>query len=262
VIAGVQLRALRTNKGALDPKEVESKIRKTEQDIHYPSTSLIILENAHSNGRVIPLDNMEEIYNIAKKHNISVHLDGARIFNAATHLKVEPKEIAKYCDSVMFCLSKGLLCPVGSLVCGTKKFIDLAKSKRKLMGGGLRQVGMLAAPGIIALNEIVPQLADDHRIALLLAAELSKFDWVKVYAEDVHINMVYFEITNDKIIAANLVKALREKGIKINPPRPVKLRFTTHHYIREKEVETVINTMKEFFISNSIVQDYLESKWI
>ncbi len=121
----------------MSPQEVRSKIRKGEEDIHFPSTGLICLENAHSNGRVIPLENMKEIHEIAKENKIPVHLDGARIFNASTYLKVDPKEITQYCDSIMFCLSKGGLCaPVGSMVAGSKSFIEKAKKKKKTYGRG------------------------------------------------------------------------------------------------------------------------------
>jgi threonine aldolase len=253
VIAGIQLRALRTNKGQMDPKEVESKIRKTEQDIHYPNTSLICLENAHSNGRVLTLEHMEEIYNVAKKHNVNVHLDGARIFNAAASLNVDPKEVAKYCDTLTFCLSKGLCCPAGAIVCGSKSFIAKARSKRKLMGGGLRQVGMLAAPGIVAFSDIIPEMPIDHKMAKQLATEMGKMSWITTYPEDVQISMVLFDVTDEKVKPEELIKFFAEKGIKIRPPKKGgKWRFVTHHYVREKEVERILSALNEFYSALSL----------
>ena len=153
VIAGVQLRTLPSKNGMLDPKQVEKAIR-CEEDIHYPHTGLICVENAHGLGTVIPLDNLKEIKDIGERHNIPVHLDGARIFNAALALGVDAKDIAKYCDSVMFCLSKGLGAPVGSMVAGTRELIEKARKNRKLMGGGVRQEGILAASSIIAVKHL------------------------------------------------------------------------------------------------------------
>ena len=152
VIAGVQLRTLNSDKGALDPDEIRSKIR--GNDIHFPRTGLICVENAHSNGRVIPLEIMKEIYQAASEYNIPVHLDGARLFNAAEYLNVPADQNTKYCDSVMFCLSKGLCAPVGSLIVGSKDFIARARKFRKMLGGGMRQAGFISAAGIIALEKM------------------------------------------------------------------------------------------------------------
>ena len=133
VIAGVQLRAIDAPNGVLNSKEIEKRIRFEEDDIHFPSTSLICIENAHSSGNVLTIENMKDIYNVAKKYNLPIHLDGARLFNASAALNVDVKEITKYCDSVMFCLSKGLCAPVGSILAGSKDFINKARKKRKLL---------------------------------------------------------------------------------------------------------------------------------
>ena len=124
VIAGVQLRAIDAPNGVLKAEDIEKRIRFEDEDIHFPSTSLICIENAHSSGNVLTLENMKEVYDVAKKYNLPVHLDGARLFNASTALNVDVKEITKYCDSVMFCLSKGLCAPVGSIIAGDKYFIN------------------------------------------------------------------------------------------------------------------------------------------
>lgn len=243
VIAGVQLRTLKSSNGQLNPDEVESKIRGV--DIHFPSTGLICLENAHSNGRVIPLSNMEKIYNIAKKHNLPVHLDGARLFNAAAYLKVDAKNITKYCDSVMFCLSKGLCAPVGSILAGTKDFIDRARKGRKLMGGGLRQAGFLAAAGLIALKEMRDRLTEDHENALVLADELSKIPGIKVNYENVHINMVFFDMSETNYDTDKLVQGFYNKGIKINSAENGEMRFVTNYWVTKEDIHIVIDTFKE-----------------
>jgi threonine aldolase len=245
IIAGVQLRTLISNKGELDPNMIESKIRKEEDDIHYPSTGLICLENAHSCGRVIPLSTMEKIYTIAKKHELPVHLDGARLFNASAYLEVDAKEITKYCDTVMFCLSKALCAPVGSILAGDKSFIDKARKKRKLLGGGLRQSGILAAAGLIALKEMIPQLKIDHKNAIVLGAELSKIPGIVVNEEDTHINMVFFDMKNTGFNTDKLVEEFYNRGIKINGEEDGLMRFVTHNWISEENIKFVIDSFKE-----------------
>lgn len=244
VIAGVQLRTIEDNKGELPLWKVKNKIRSGEDDIHFPSTGLICVENAHSNGRVISLSNMKEIYEIAADNSIPVHLDGARVFNAASYLNVDVKEITKYCDSVMFCLSKGLCAPVGSMLAGSKQFIDKARKNRKLMGGGLRQAGFLAAAGLIALEKMTKRVEKDHKRALLLANELSKLPYIEVYKDDIHINMVFFKITNKKINSSLLVNEFYKNGIKINGEENGLMRFVTHYWINDEHVFHVVNTLK------------------
>jgi len=243
VIAGVQLRTLNSNKGELYPKDVSSRIRMN--DIHFPATGLICIENAHSNGRVLSLKNMSEIYNIAREHNIPVHLDGARLFNASTYLKVSPKEIASYCDSVTFCLSKGLCAPVGSMVAGSSSFIASARKGRKLMGGGLRQSGILAAAGLVALKSMIEKLLIDHENALFLASELNKIHGIKTNIEDVHINMVFIDMSKTNYNTNKLVKEFYEKGIKINGEEDGEMRFVTNYWVSKEDIIYVIQTLKE-----------------
>ena len=160
VIAGVQVRPVDAPDGALDPGAVRARVR--SEDIHHPVTSLVCMENAHSSGRVVPLAAMDAVYALARSRGLPVHLDGARLFNAATALGVSAAEVAARADSVMFCLSKGLCAPVGSMLAGPHDFIAQARKKRKIMGGGLRQAGVLAAAGLIALDEMTKRLAEDH----------------------------------------------------------------------------------------------------
>ena len=243
VIAGVQLRPLEAFGGRFDIKKLENLIR--EDDIHYPDTGLICVENAHGNGSVISLEKMEEIYNLAKNKNVPVHLDGARIFNAAASLNVEAKEIAKHCDSLMFCISKGLCAPIGSLVVGTKEFILKAKRNRKLMGGGLRQAGFLAAAGLVSLKDMVKRLDEDHENAKYLASQLNSFDFISVIYDRLDINMVFFTMP-DSIITENLfISKLLEKGIKINGTECGEYRFVTNNDISKEDIDYVIKTIKE-----------------
>ncbi len=244
VIAGAQLRCLPSDKGMVDLKAVERTIRFGE-DIHEPKTGLICTENAHSTGVVHPLSYMEALYTLAQKNKIPVHLDGARIFNAASYLKVDAYEIAQYADSIMFCLSKGLCAPVGSMLVGDRAFIEAARRKRKLLGGGMRQVGMLAQAGILALEKMTKRVHEDHAQALYLADLLSEIPNLEVYREDVHVNMVFFRITQP-IDAITLAEALKKEGILVNPPQDGLMRLVTHYYIGKEQVEKTVSVLKAF----------------
>ena len=243
VLSGVNLKTVKGLNSIMQPNDVEAAIR--EEDIHHPETTLICMENALSNGRVVPLETMKQIFDIAKKHNLSVHLDGARIFNAAEYLNVEAKELAAYTDSVMFCLSKGLCAPVGSMVAGSKNFIAKAKKNRKLIGGGMRQSGILAAAGLIALNDMTKRLHIDHDNAKYLANKLAELPGVKVDMDSIHINMVFFTIDNLKMSDKEFTDALYEKGIKANGAYRGELRFVTNNDVTREDIDYTISCMKE-----------------
>jgi len=243
VIAGVQLRTLETNNGTMDPLEVEKSIR--VDDIHEPDTGLICLENAHGCGAVVSLDNIKAIKLIGQKHSIPVHMDGARIFNAAASLNVDVKEIAACADTVMFCLSKGLAAPVGSMLAGNKKFIDRARKNRKLMGGGMRQIGILAAAGIIALEKMTTRLAEDHENAKYFADELSKLKGVNVKYDRLDIDMIFFEMAEDVIPEKTFIEKLYEKNIKISGAENGEYRFVTHIGVTKSDIDFVVKCMKE-----------------
>lgn len=243
VISGVQLSFTPAKNGCIDTHELSRRIR--SEDLHYPRTGLICMENAHSSGVVVPLSNMEAVYRIAQKHSIPLHLDGARIFNAAVALRCAPERIAQYADSVMFCLSKGLCAPVGSIVAGTKEFIKKARKNRKIMGGALRQVGVLAAPGIIALDKMRHRLHLDHENAAVLASLLEKNIEIKVLKEQTDINMVFFFCDPSLLPSETLVTELNAKGIKINGSDDGVYRLVTHYWICREDVEYTAKAFSE-----------------
>lgn len=244
VISGVQFRTVESSKGILNPEKVISKIRK-EKDIHFPETALICLETAHSSGKVVPLSVMEEIYNGAKKYDVAVHVDGARLFNAATALNVDVKEITKFCDSVTFCLSKGLCAPIGSIVAGDASFIERARKNRKVMGGAMRQAGYMAATGLVALKKMTKRLKEDHDNAKYLASELLKIPGIELNIDDVEINMVFFKINTKKDVN-ELQKIMLSEGIKINGPDSGIFRFVTHCFIKREDIDKTIDIMRKF----------------
>lgn len=246
VIAGVQLRTLETKNGAMDPYEVEKAIR--IDDIHEPETGLICIENAHGCGNVLPMDNIMEIKKIAQKHSLPIHMDGARLFNAAVFLNEDAKKIANCCDSVMFCLSKGLAAPAGSMLAGNKKFIDRARKNRKLMGGGMRQIGILAAAGIIALEKMTLRLEEDHKNSRYMAEKLSEIHGITVNFERNDIDMVFFEIDEDVISEETFVQRLYDNKIKINGLENGEYRFVTHIGITRNDIEYVVDCIKKIIV--------------
>jgi len=247
VIAGVQLRTVEGRDGIMAPADIERRVR-IGDDIHCPKTGLICLENAHSSGRVIPMQVMREVYALAQRHAVPVHLDGARVFNAATALGVDVREIAACADSVMFCLSKGLAAPVGSILAGSAVFIAEARRKRKLLGGGMRQVGVLAAPGLIALNDMTRRLHEDHANARYLAEQLSFIPGIKIDLASVQINLVWFEVPADLNVGA-LMDRLLQAGIKANPPEAGRMRLATHWQIGRPEIERILDVLRGVLVS-------------
>ncbi|PNE20118.1 threonine aldolase [Mesotoga sp. Brook.08.YT.4.2.5.1] len=237
VIAGVQMRTLDCDDGMPSVERIRKAIR--SEDLHYPRTGLICLENAHSSGITLPLKYMSEVYELARARNVPLHLDGARIFNAAIASGVSPAEIAANSDSVMFCLSKGLGAPIGSMLAGTKEFIAKARKGRKIMGGAMRQVGIIAAAGIYALEGMTDRLSIDHCNAKYLAEGLSKIPNVDVFNERLDINMVFFRITK-KVSSQPIVATLLDKGIKINPPEGGEWRFVTNLNVSRDDIDRVL----------------------
>ncbi|MGL5257340.1 MAG: low-specificity L-threonine aldolase [Proteocatella sp.] len=240
IIAGVNLRTLPTNAGKMDLTKVEAAIRK-ERDIHYPVTRLICLENAFSDGTVVDLEYMRNIKKLANKYKLKVHLDGARFFNAVTSLNCDIRDIAENVDSINICLSKGLCAPIGSMLVGSKSFIEEALYKRKIMGGGMRQVGIIAAAGHIAVKEMRLRLVEDHDNARYLAERLDVISGIDVLRNKLDINMVFFKITDEKLKRVFTQENFEKYNILINPEEDGLFRFVTHYYISRECIDETIN---------------------
>jgi threonine aldolase len=241
IISGVQLFTLESDMGIWDLDKLERMIKR--RTISNTETTLISIENTF-NGRVLPLEYMEKVYNIAKKHQVTVHLDGARIFNAATSLNVDVSEISKYADTVSVCLSKALGAPVGTVLVGSKAFCDEARLKRKVMGGGMRQIGVLAAPAIIAVEKMSKRLHIDHENAAYMEELLREIPGIEIDETQRDINMVFF--TTDDERKNGLSKYLFENGVKILDFEGF-FRFVTHYDITKEEIKKAIDLVKKYF---------------
>lgn len=240
VLSGVTVRQVDYPNCIPVPAMVEAAIR--PDDIHEPPTSLICLENALANGRLVPVETMAEIRRIADEHGLNVHLDGARVFNAAAALGVDVKEITRYADSVSCCLSKGLCAPVGAIFASRAETVKRARKCRKLLGGGMRQAGILAAAGILALKEMPKRLSEDHANAKRLAELLSQIDGVSIDKDSVEINMVFFKLDRSAELKAALPEKMKQHGILINPEELGEFRFVTNNDVSAKDVEFAAGT--------------------
>lgn len=220
--------------------KVEEKIK--PDDIHFARTRLLCLENTQ-NGKALPLNYLAEAAAFATAKKLRLHLDGARLFNAAVKQQVEVRAITRHFDSVSVCLSKGLGAPVGSLLCGAKDFIEEARKWRKMTGGGMRQAGILAAAGIYALDNNVDRLADDHRHAELLTAGLSRLKELTVQHDAAQTNMVFFNAPADTTAA--LAEFLRKRNILISPGKTTRL--VTHLDVHAEDIDFILAQVGEFF---------------
>jgi threonine aldolase len=238
VLSRVQMRTLSGKGSRPVVEQIEQRIRKTD-DVHSPTTGLLCVENAHSNGEVIALDDMQAVYELAGQYKIPLHLDGARIFNAATSLGVSAAEIAQYADSVMFCLSKGLCAPIGSILAGSAEFIETARRNRKQMGGSLRQSGVITAAGIVALNTMVERLEHDHLRAQKLATGLAKINGISIEPKNVHISIVFFALDSQQK-AMQLFDSMIASGINVNEPQAGILRLVTHYGITDQDIQDTL----------------------
>ncbi len=239
VLSSVTLRQLSYPDGVPVPAMIEAAIR--PEDIHEPQTALICLENALANGRVVKLSTMAEIANIARAHQIPVHLDGARIFNAAVALGVEAKEIAQYANTVSCCLSKGLGAPVGSVLAGGADTITRARKYRKMLGGGMRQAGILAAAGLIAIRDMPKRLGEDHENAKYMAARLAQIPGVTIDPASVEINLVFFRIDSPRAVLDALPDRMRAAGVLINGEELGEMRFVTHIGVTRANIDYALD---------------------
>lgn len=237
VIAGVQLRTVFAEKSYMTWNDIKKYIR-SGYDIHQPETGMVELQNSLGNGDVMPLEDMKLIYDNLKALNIPIHLDGARIFNAAVYLDVNASVVAQYCDSVMCCLSKGLGAPVGSVLAGTEDFVFRARKNRKLMGGGMRQAGVLAAPGLIALEQMTKRLKKDHDNAKILAEAFAEHDIFDINPDEIKTNIFFLKFrTDDESIPDKFHGVLEQNGILTYPPRKGEIRFVTHYDISDDDIK-------------------------
>ncbi len=246
-IAGWTPMPLTSRFGMLDPDEVAAAIRKPNQ--HFPTPGLLCLENTHnrSGGRVIPLDLHKRLCNVARQHGLAVHLDGARIFNAAVATGVPASAYAADVDSVQFCLSKGLSCPLGSVLCGSHEFIEKARFHRKRVGGGMRQAGIIAAAGIVGLETMIERLAEDHKNARLLAEGISGIPKLKVDLASVETNMVNVDHTGTGMTTSEFVAALRAIDILAGERPPTAVRMVVNRHVGKAEVEQAVSRMAAAF---------------
>ncbi|MDR1620417.1 MAG: low-specificity L-threonine aldolase [Clostridiales bacterium] len=221
------------------------------KDMHFPRTGLVCLENALCNGDVAPLTALNEACDAAHALGVPVHMDGARIFNAALALGCAAKDIASKCDSVTFCLSKGLCAPVGAVVCGSKAFIERVRFMRKMVGGGLRQAGVLAAPGIVALEVMTKRLHEDHANAKYLGEELNKLPGVSADMNRVKINMVFWRTENPAFTSDGFVDFMFHKGIKVSGILTDAYRFVTHNDVTRERIDKALAAMRAYIATLS-----------
>lgn len=241
-LAGVQVRAVPNRKdGTLDPDAVTASIR-DRSDVHNPYTRLICLENTHNRcgGAVLTAAYTRQIGSIAHAHDAAVHLDGARLFNAAVALDVSPASLAAGADSVAFCASKGLSAPVGSLLCGSREFVDRARRWRKMVGGGMRQAGVIAAGALYALDHMVARLADDHRLARRLAEGLISIPGIELDMGRVQTNIVIFGVAPSGHSAAFVAERLAAHGVLCEDLGPTIVRYVTHYGLADQDVEQAL----------------------
>jgi len=226
--------------GTLTLSEIEGAIR--PDNVHFPRTRLIVLENTHNlcGGHPLDLKYMTAVGDVARRHGLKIHVDGARFFNAAAALNVPAAKLAAEADSVSFCLSKGLGAPVGSVVCGSQDFISEARRARKILGGGMRQAGVLAAAGIVALDEMVERLADDHANARKLAKGIAEMPGISIDPNQIHTNIVYFGVDRKDMTVEDLVKRLGDNGARILPVGPGRIRAVTHYHISSDDIDYVL----------------------
>ncbi|TMC40447.1 MAG: hypothetical protein E6J28_01495 [Chloroflexi bacterium] len=243
-VCGVQIRPVATEAGVMSAEQLLDAVRPRD-DPHQPLTAAVTFENTHNRhgGIVWPLEALRSAGDAAHAQGLRVHLDGARIFNAAVALGVPASEIAACADTVTFCLSKGLACPVGSIFCGSEEAIEEAKRWRKRLGGGMRQVGVLAAAGLIALDHMVDRLAEDHANARTLAEALSELPGVSCDLARVQTNLVYFDL--DSMPAPAFTDECAKRGLLSDWIGPRRMRFVTHYGIDTEDVQSALKICEE-----------------
>ena len=247
VLSGIQFNCLKGVRGILDASQIEEAVR--PEDHHFPVTRLICLENTHNRGggSVYPLETMAAVYRLAQSRGLRVHLDGARLWNASVAKGTDPKEYAQWADSVSVCLSKGLGAPIGSLVAGSQTFIDRVHRFRKMFGGGMRQVGILAAAGIYALDHHIDRLKEDHQNAKRLALGLRGLKGISIDPAHVETNIVIFDVTATGMAASAVTEAMKRGGVLVHPINKAQIRLVTHLDISHEDVNSVLAAFEIVF---------------
>ena len=245
VLGGIAMYPIRNQAdGTMRLDEIRGAIR--ADDVHFPRTRLICVENTQMrmNGAPLAIEYLEQVREIADAYKLKIHTDGARIFNAAVALNANVKTLARHSDTVQFCLSKGLSAPVGSMLVGSREFIQEARRARKLVGGGMRQAGVIAAAGIVALETMVDRLAEDHANAKYLAEQLADVAGIELDPATVKTNMVIFGLAPNGIKAPQLAERVKHAGVLLQPRGEFKLRAATHYGITRADVETALHAIR------------------
>lgn len=243
-LAGAIPRLIKGKNGIINPEMVDEHFR--DANIHFPRPKLLCLENTHNRGggTVYTPVETKALIDCARKLGLNIHIDGARIFNAAIACGCNVQELVKGADSVQFCLSKGLAAPMGSLLVGSNEFIARARRWRKMVGGGFRQIGIMVAAGLVALEQMVDRLAEDHKLAKKLAIGLASFPFIKINSEDTVTNIIVFDLDPNYITASTFLKKIAAAGIKANGSGGNRIRFVTHKDIYTDDVDYVLETIK------------------
>ncbi len=249
-LGGIQIRTIPNHQGALDPAEVEAAIR-DPRNVHYPTSRLVCLENTHNRcgGVALTPEQVGAVAEVAHRNGLGVHLDGARLFNASVALGIDAAVLVRECDSVNICLSKGLCAPVGSVLVGSREFIDRARKNRKIVGGGMRQAGVLAAAGIVALEEMVGRLAEDHANARVLAEAVAEMPGLRVDLDTVQTNMVVIEVQQRGLSGEEFLRRLQKRGVKVSPFGGQLVRMVTHYGVTRTDVEKAISATREALVA-------------
>jgi threonine aldolase len=245
-IAGVGYRFAHARQGIIQPEQIPPLVR--PPDMHFARTRLVVLENTHNRGggSVYPVQTVERIGQVCREHGLQIYMDGARLFNACIAAGASPVDYARHVDAVGVCLSKGLGCPVGSMLAGTREFIAEARRLRKVLGGGMRQIGYLAAAGIYALEHNIERLAEDHQNARILADGIRQMKGLKLIYDPPQTNMVYFDVVPPHR-GSELSRLLRQEGILIDAPDGTPFRAVTHLGVSRAGIERTVQALRTHF---------------
>ena len=244
-VGGLIPRLVKGHDGIMSPQDIESALR--PPNIHFPPTSLVCIENSHNRagGTVWSPTQTKAVFDLVKSRKLNLHMDGARIFNAAIAQNIDVRDLTKHVDTLMFCLSKGLSAPIGSIAVGDRDFVDRARRYRKMLGGGMRQSGVIAAAGIIAIEKMVDRLRDDHENARKLAKGLSTIDGIAIDQSKVQTNIVAYDVSGLGMDGQKWIAMLNESGVKAGPLEAGRVRMVTHRGIEKEDIDLTLNVAEK-----------------